>query len=135
MPYYGSIIVFLLHEYGRPITLKKSWAHSLFKRMGFVQRKATSALSKHSDDDFEKMKTQFLDDVVATVIMDNIPSELILNWDQTGIKIVPCTTWTISMSINLLLLYVGLLWEIFFQFKLCIKKDAILISVSHLIGA
>ena len=92
MPYYGSIIVFLLREYGRPITLKKSWAHSLFKRMGFVQRKATSALSKHSDDDFEKMKTQFLDDVVATVIMDNIPSELILNWDQTGIKIVPCTT-------------------------------------------
>ena len=43
--------------------------------MGFVQRKATSALSKHSDDDFERMKTQFLDDVVATVIMEAIPSE------------------------------------------------------------
>ena len=26
--------------------------------------------------------------------MEDIPAQLILNWDQTGIKIVPSTTWT-----------------------------------------
>ena len=28
--------------------------------------------------------------------MENIPAELILNWDQTGIKIVPSSTWTMD---------------------------------------
>ena len=28
--------------------------------------------------------------------MEEIPPELILNWDQTGIKIVPTTTWTME---------------------------------------
>ena len=28
--------------------------------------------------------------------MEEIPPELILNWDQTGIKIVPSTTWTMT---------------------------------------
>jgi len=28
--------------------------------------------------------------------MEEIPPELIMNWDQTGIKIVPCSTWTME---------------------------------------
>ena len=28
--------------------------------------------------------------------MEDIPMELILNWDQTGIKIVPSSTWTME---------------------------------------
>ena len=28
--------------------------------------------------------------------MEEIPPDLILNWDQTGIKIVPCSTWTME---------------------------------------
>ena len=31
----------------------------------------------------------FLEDVATTVSMEEIPADLILNWDQTGIKIVP----------------------------------------------
>ena len=27
---------------------------------------------------------------------EDIPAQLILNWDQTGIKIVPSTTWTMN---------------------------------------
>ena len=30
--------------------------------------------------------------------MEEIPEELILNWDQTGIKIVPCSTWTMDVQ-------------------------------------
>ena len=28
--------------------------------------------------------------------MEEIPAELVLNWDQTGIKIVPSSTWTME---------------------------------------
>ena len=27
-----------------------------------------------------------------------IPPELVLNWDQTGIKLVPCSSWTMDQS-------------------------------------
>ena len=35
-------------------------------------------------------------DVVEAVTMEDIPAELILNWDQTGIKLVPCSSWTME---------------------------------------
>ena len=41
-------------------------------------------------------KRDFLPDVVATVTMKDVPPELILNWDQTDIKIVPSSTWTMG---------------------------------------
>ena len=64
--------------------------------MKFVQRKVTTAKSKHTIVDFAWLKEEFLQDVVATVEMEEIPPELILNWDQTGIKIVPSNTWTMD---------------------------------------
>ena len=42
------------------------------------------------------MKRAFLDDVVAVVTMEDVPPELILNWDQTGIHLVPASTWTMD---------------------------------------
>jgi len=44
------------------------------------------------------MKETFLNDIVATVEMEEIPAELILNWDQTGIKIVPSNTWIMDQQ-------------------------------------
>ena len=64
--------------------------------MNFVQRKATTAKSKYAIADFDCVKRQFLEDVVATVEMEEIPQELILNWDQTGIRIVPSNNWTMD---------------------------------------
>ena len=46
--------------------------------------------------EFQRLKEEFLQDVVTTVVMEEIPSELILNWDQTGIKSVPSNTWTME---------------------------------------
>ena len=85
-----------LVEFGGHVELNRQWAHSLLKRMKFVQRKATTAKSKGSDANFVDQKKSFLADVVATVTMEEIPPDLILNWDQTGIKIVPCSTWTMD---------------------------------------
>ena len=57
--------------------------------MNFKQRKATTAKTWH-------LKYSFLEDVATTVSMEGIPAELMLNWNQTGIKIVPSSTWTMS---------------------------------------
>ena len=64
--------------------------------MDFVKRKATTAKSKLSVESFASVKRQFLADVASTVQMEEIPMELILNFDQTGIKIVPSSTWTMD---------------------------------------
>ncbi len=64
--------------------------------MKSVQRKATTAKSKQTDANFAELKKSFFADVVATVTMEQIQPKLILNWDQTGIKILPCSTWTID---------------------------------------
>ena len=38
----------------------------------------------------------FLLDIKACVEFEDIPHELILNWDKKGLKIVPCTSWTME---------------------------------------
>ena len=86
----------MLAEFGGPLELNRHWAYSLYKRMKFVRRKATTAKSKYTIADFERVKKTFLDEVISTVSMEEIPPELILNWDQTGIKIVPSSPWTMD---------------------------------------
>ena len=66
--------------------------------MNFVQRKVTTAKSKYTITDFDCVKREFLEDVVATVEMEEIPPELILNWDQTGIRIVPSNNLTMDQQ-------------------------------------
>lgn len=88
----------LLVEFGGHVELGKHWAYSLLHRMNFVQRKVTTAKSKHTIANFSRLKEHFLRDVVATVMMEEIPPELILNWDQTGIKIVSSNTWTMDQQ-------------------------------------
>ena len=62
--------------------------------MNFVQRKATTAKSKLADVNFKEKRKEFLDDSVSIVELEEIPPELVLNWDQTGIKLVPLASWT-----------------------------------------
>ena len=78
--------------------LNSHWAYSLLRRMKFVKRKVTTSKNKHSCADLAQLKEQFLSDVVTTVEMEEIPPELILNWDLTGIKIVPSNTWTMDQQ-------------------------------------
>ena len=61
-----------------------------------MKRKVTTAKSKQSTKEFAQLKETFLNDVMSTVEMQEIPAELILDWDQMGIKIVPSGTWTME---------------------------------------
>jgi len=64
--------------------------------MHFVQRKATTSKSKQSVEEFDLIRRAYLEDFVATVEIEEIPPQLIFNWDQTGIKLVPSTSWTMA---------------------------------------
>ena len=49
-----------------------------------------SEKSKHTVTDFSELKKSFLEDVVR------FPPELVMNWDQIGIKLVPLPSWTME---------------------------------------
>ena len=63
--------------------------------MGYTKRRANSKC-KVTVANFIQLKTQFLLDVKACVTLANIPRDLILNWDQTALKIVPVNSWTME---------------------------------------
>jgi hypothetical protein len=88
---------FLLTEYGGNITLTKHWAESILHRMKYVKRRGSTKVHVLGDT-FEKIKKKFLDDIKITVTMEDIPSSLIINWDQTAISIVPGSCWTMAPS-------------------------------------
>ena len=86
----------LLKEHGGPIDLTSVWAKSLHQRINFVKRKATTS-AKVEPAHFKELKEQFLLDVKAVIDMpEDIPSDLILNWDHTGINVVPGSQCTME---------------------------------------
>ena len=60
-----------------------------------MKRKATTS-AKVEPSHFKEPKEQFLLDIKAVVEIENVTSILILNWDHTGINIVPSSTWTME---------------------------------------
>ena len=85
-----------LVEYGGYINLTLTWAQSLLTRMNFVKRKSTTAKSKFNPMEFAELKAGFLKELQAVVEMEEIPPAMILNWDQTGIHLVPSSLWTME---------------------------------------
>ena len=85
----------LLSENGGHIQLTKAWAYSILKRMGFVQRKATTKTKTTlSKLEFELEKKGYLRKIKKAVKDAKIPHHLVINWDQTGVNIVPASQWT-----------------------------------------
>ena len=87
----------LIAEHGGPITINKDWAKSLLFRINFVKRRGSST-AKMPVANFEAVKEQFVIDVNAVIEMEDIPQQLVFNWDQTGISIVPGSSWTMAVK-------------------------------------
>jgi len=55
------------------------------------------AKSKHKDEpmvkEFDEIKKLFLLDIENIVQMDEVPPELIVNWEHTGINYIPVSSW------------------------------------------
>ena len=65
--------------------------------MGYVKRKCSNA-GKISPTQFAETQEIFLADIKAQVLMNNIPDELIFNWDQTRVHLVPTGEWTMHRA-------------------------------------
>ena len=85
----------LLASNGGHIALSKHWGKHFLTRMGYVKRRA-STKAKVLVQNFEEVKAQFLLDIKVVVEMDDIPFDLVINWDQTGIHYVPVGSWTME---------------------------------------
>ena len=82
-----------LAENGGHICLNRRWAYSFLRRMNYVQRKATTSLSKYSLSNFADVKNHFLHLLLKQLVW----KRSLLNWDQTEkIMILPSTSWTMD---------------------------------------
>ena len=80
----------LLKKNGGTIELKCPWAQSLMRCMKFVKRRgSTQVKAKLSVADIAKLRKSYLLQIKGMVDAHNIPSQLVINWDQAGIKLVP----------------------------------------------
>ena len=87
----------LLVQHGGHIEIKKSLAKSLLGRMGYVKRKCSNA-GKISLPHFKEIQENFLADIQAEVVMNEVPPELIFNWDQTALHLVSTGQWTMHRA-------------------------------------
>ena len=85
----------MLAENGGHVLLTKDWAHYLLIRKGYVKRKAKSK-AKITVESFEELRYNFLCEIKSIVMMEEISSSIILNWDHTGLKYVPVSSWTMA---------------------------------------
>ena len=80
---------------GGHINITETWARSLLRRMGYTQRKGTKGI-KHLQDDFDEIKKNYLQKIENIVITDEIPDNMVINWDQTACNLVPGGNWTME---------------------------------------
>ena len=83
----------VLVKYGGHIDLTKSWAKSLLHRMGYSKRRCSNA-GKVALPHLKEIQENFLADIQSEVVMNDILSDLIFNWDQTALRLVPTGQWT-----------------------------------------
>ena len=62
--------------------------------MGFVQQRgSTQTKAKLSDQQISQIKHTCLIQVCELVKVHKIPPELVINWDQAGVKLIPSQNW------------------------------------------
>ena len=81
-----------LQEHGGPISIGVKWAESFLRRRGYVKRKATNAARKLPPNFNELKAAKIQDEIEQHAILPSI----VINWDQTGSKLVPVSQWTLA---------------------------------------
>ena len=76
------------------LDLGKTWAESVLC-LGYTKRKGTK-VARSKLEDFEKTKMDYIERIEKCVNEHNIPDDLILNWDQTGVNLIPGGDWTMD---------------------------------------
>ena len=88
----------LLSEHGGHISLSRRWAQSFLSRHNYVQRKVTKAARKLPPD-FENVQKDFYQRLTNICKQNDITQEmadLVVNIDQTCVKLIPSSDWTLN---------------------------------------
>uniref|UniRef100_A0A914VVG8 DDE-1 domain-containing protein n=1 Tax=Plectus sambesii TaxID=2011161 RepID=A0A914VVG8_9BILA len=80
---------------GEEILSKRSFFQSLMRRMGFVKQKGTKA-AKTLPRNFDELRQNFFTKIGSLVKAHEISDQLVVNFDQTGISIVPTSSYTVE---------------------------------------
>jgi hypothetical protein len=75
--------------------LTRGLSQSILQRMNFVKRKVTKA-AKKLPSDFNQLRDNFHSKIQDVVKTHNVPNELIVNWDQTGVFLVRSSKYSIA---------------------------------------
>lgn len=86
----------LLKEYGGSIEFSVGWCQSIFKRLNFVRRKATTAKPKIAPGLIDEVGFSFFKEITDLVRWFNITKELIINIDQTPLPYVLVSSYTME---------------------------------------
>ena len=82
---------------GGHIELKRSWAKSLMSRMNLVKcRGMTKSRLQLNEEEFKEIQRSYLAEMVHIAQANNVPPQLIINWDQTGLNTVPTSSWAME---------------------------------------
>lgn len=73
-----------------------SWAQSLFRRMNYVKRRKTSSKVDIPEAARKEIEYIFLYEITLRVEKYNIPPSLVINLDQTPLKLVQCGSNTLT---------------------------------------
>ena len=85
----------MLSEFEGSFIPTKNWACCMLDRMGFTKRKGSKAAKKKYGD-LSEIKKNFVFKFLDVVSKHQIPADSFLNWDQTGVRMVPFGNWTME---------------------------------------
>ena len=97
----GSVItrgvaVSTAKAFGNVDVKSSHWAQSLYRRMGFRRRQATTSKLEIPEGAFKEIKLLFHHDIASKLEKFSIPHSLIINLDQTLTKYVPVWRTTLA---------------------------------------
>ena len=82
-------------EFGGSFIPTKNWDPCMLDRMGFIKRKGTKVAKKKSGD-LPETKQNLVFKFLDVVTNHQIPADMFVNWDQTGVRMVPSGNWTME---------------------------------------
>ena len=85
----------LLYKNGGHIQLRRDWAHSLLKRVSMVKYRGNTT-TKPVTKVVDAVKETFQSDNESKMKQYKIPPQRIINWDHTGVQLVPVSTWKMA---------------------------------------
>lgn len=80
------------------IQIGKGWVKSLFSRMGLSKRRATTGKLPLPAEFIDEQRRRFVTAISHSKDLHKISDRLIINWDQTPLKLVPSGNWTMEKT-------------------------------------